>query len=84
MLRLDCCCQTVTAGCLILQTTGNPRAAVGVSQCLLRVGLDPPEQEEISFWHLAAPGCEMGIQLLRWGRPVLSWEHNRGVSKGKT
>lgn len=80
MLRLECCCQTVTAWCLVLQTTGNTRAAVGVSQCLLRVGLNPPEQEEISFWHLGAPGCEKGIQLLRW---MLGWEHNRGVSKGK-
>lgn len=56
---------------------------MGVSQCLLKVGLDPPQQEEISFWDLGALGCEKGIQLLRWGRPMLSWEHNSGVSKTK-
>lgn len=72
MLRLECCCQTITAWCLVLQTTGNTRAAVGVSQCLLRVGLNPPEQEEISFWHLGAPGCEKGIQLLSGAEQCLA------------
>lgn len=81
MLRLECCCQTVTQHSV---WSCRPLGTPGVSQCLLRVGLNPPEQDEISFWHQGAAGCEEGIQLLRWGRPVLNWEHNRGVSKNKT